>query len=101
MSAVTRRLAGRTLLGPPMSTTGRAVTTLADLAPGARARIVGYAADAPPSTSRRLFDLGFAPGAVIDVVRRAPAQDPVVYRVAECEMAIRTVLARTLLVEGL
>lgn len=99
MSAVSTHLARRNLLGA-MSVSARPAdaTTLLDMAPGDCARISGYAADLPPSTSRRLFDLGFAPGARVVLVRRAPAQDPVIYRVAECEIAIRRALARGILV---
>jgi len=98
MSTVSRLLAQR--VTPTSGADGILGTrTLADLQPGDRARISGYAVDLPAATRRRLVDLGFAPGGVVDVVRRAPAHDPVVYRVAETEMAIRRVLARGIHVE--
>lgn len=98
MSAVSRRLAQRTLPSPASSQV-EGSGTLADLEPGATARISGHSAGLAPSTSRRLLDLGFTPGATIEVVRRAPAHDPIIYRVAECEIGIRRVLARAVLVE--
>ncbi len=100
MSALARHLAQRVVTsGSRPAAVDAGLTSLLDLRPGASARISGYAADLPASTCRRLFDLGFVPGTVVDVVRRAPAQDPVIYRVAECEMAIRRVLAQAVLVE--
>ncbi|MEH0548027.1 ferrous iron transport protein A [Streptomyces sp. NBC_00490] len=66
---------------PPLS--------LADLAPGARAAVIGFAADGEPTVVRRLHDLGFTPGAVVEVVRRAPLRDPVLYRVKDYEVCLR------------
>ncbi|MFE9098617.1 ferrous iron transport protein A [Streptomyces sp. NPDC007264] len=71
--------------------TGR-VRPLADLPPGARAVVVAVV-DAVPgrttATARRLGDLGFTPGSVVEVVRRAPLRDPVVYRVKDYEVCLR------------
>jgi len=61
---------------------------LGDLAPGARGtvlRIVG----ATPAVARRLADLGFTAGASVEVVRRAPLRDPVIYRVKDYEICLR------------
>ena len=69
-------------------------TTLADLAAGAVASIVEVRDDAQPATARRLVDLGFAPGAQVSVVRRAPMADPVIFRVAGAELALRRCQAR-------
>ncbi len=62
------------------------------------AHITGYCPDLPASHSRRLYDLGFAPGAVVRVVRRAPALDPWIYRVAGTEIALRRSVAAGILV---
>jgi ferrous iron transport protein A len=62
---------------------------LADLAPGSRARVIRVAVDGDVITTRRLEDLGFTPGAVVDVVRRAPLRDPVVYRVRDYDICLR------------
>lgn len=66
---------------------------------GSCVRITGYCADIDECTARRLFDLGFTPGALVEVVRRAPVLDPVIYRVAGCELALRRSLARGIQVE--
>ncbi|MFF8534426.1 ferrous iron transport protein A [Streptomyces sp. SAS_267] len=63
--------------------------TLADLAPGACAVVIGVVAESQPAVVRRLRDLGFSPGAVVEVVRRAPLRDPVLYRVADYEVCLR------------
>jgi ferrous iron transport protein A len=62
---------------------------LADLAPGAIAVVVRVAADPSAATARRLEDLGFTPGTVVQVVRRAPLKDPVIYRVMDYEVCLR------------
>lgn len=67
--------------------------TMAQLRRGESATILGYGA-ADPRTTRRLFDLGLAPGASVEVVRVAPMQDPVIFRVADYEIALRRVEAR-------
>ena len=38
---------------------------------------------------RRLFDLGFHPGLEVELVRKAPMRDPLVFRVADCEIVLR------------
>ncbi|GAA3302681.1 ferrous iron transport protein A [Dactylosporangium vinaceum] len=62
---------------------------LADLTPGRRAVVVGMTADAPPLVARRLEDLGLTGGTTVEVVRRAPLRDPVVYRVKDYELCLR------------
>lgn len=79
---------------PADSEAGQVDSTLADLKPGRRARIVDVRDDLAPAAARRLFDLGFTPGADVTVVRRAPMADPIVFRVAGCELALRRVQAR-------
>lgn len=71
-----------------------AAATLADLAPGHSAMIVDICDEANPSMARRLFDLGFAPGVEVEVVRRAPLADPVVFRLAGYDIALRRAQAR-------
>lgn len=77
---------------------GSGLRTMADLPTGGRARIVAVHEDADPAVARRLVDLGFAPGAEVAMVRKAPMADPVVYRVAGYDLALRRVQARCLLV---
>lgn len=93
MSLLSTALRAR-VIAPTHTTTGRPSSSLADLAPGCAARIIDVCDEVDPATARRLFDLGFAPGADVVVVRRAPMADPVVFRVAGCEMALRRGQAR-------
>lgn len=73
-------------------------TSLATLRPGRPAVVTGYAPQGPPATLRRLMDLGFGLGEPVDVVRRAPLGDPVVYRIAGYEVALRRTESRLILV---
>jgi len=66
---------------------------LADLRPGMSAEVLDIDESVEPSTARRLSDLGFAPGAEVTVLRKAPLGDPVVFRVVEYEVALRKVQA--------
>lgn len=87
-------------------TLGRAVTaapdpTLAGMARGQRAYVVSIDAADDPAAARRLFELGFVPGAEVQMVRRAPLADPVVFRVAGYEIALRHAQARWVTVSAL
>jgi ferrous iron transport protein A len=62
--------------------------SLAELAAGSRAVVVEVAA-ASAATTRRLGELGFTPGTVVEVVRRAPLRDPIVYRLKDYEICLR------------
>lgn len=88
MSLLSSALRDR-VIAPTHLTTGRRSCSLADLAPGCGALITDVCDEVAPATARRLLDLGFAPGAEVVVVRRAPMADPIVFRVAGCEMALR------------
>jgi ferrous iron transport protein A len=61
--------------------------SLADLAPGARAEVVDVVGGGP--TAVRLTELGVTPGTVVEVVRRAPLRDPVIYRLKDYELCLR------------
>ncbi|MEU8606982.1 FeoA family protein [Actinoplanes sp. NPDC048791] len=74
------------------------VVTLAQLAPGCRALLTGFAVAAPPSIVRRLEDLGFAAGTEVEVARRAPLRDPLIYRVRDYDICLRRAEAAYLLV---
>lgn len=100
MSSVTQQLASRAVQDSPAHTrprTRRAAATgaagvqatLASLRIGSRAVLAGFHTDMRPEVARRLFDLGFVPGAEVEAVRRAPLGDPVVYRVDGIEVALR------------
>lgn len=73
--------------------------TLADLGRGQRATVVGYSDGVEPSTARRLFDLGLVPGIEVEMVRRAPLRDPVIFRVGDYEIALRAAQSRCIQVE--
>lgn len=72
---------------------------MADLSRGQRATVVGYGDAVEPSTARRLFDLGLFPGIEVEMVRRAPMRDPVIYRVGDFEIALRAAQSRCIRVE--
>ncbi|MFF9061301.1 ferrous iron transport protein A [Streptomyces sp. NPDC014882] len=45
-------------------------------------------------------DLGFTPGAVVEVVRRAPLRDPVLYRLKDYEVCLRRAQAACVRITG-
>ncbi len=55
--------------------------------------------DLPEETAKRLMELGFVPGIVIEPGRSAPGGEPRVYRVDGSEIAIRRETARHLLIK--
>lgn len=73
--------------------------SLTDLEVGGRALIGGVDLPGLPGVRRRLEDLGFAAGATIEVVRRAPLGDPTIYRVSDYEICLRLVHARAIRIE--
>jgi Fe2+ transport system protein FeoA len=50
--------------------------------------------DLPDEVSHYLAHLGFLPGASVEVLRRAPAGDPTVYRLDGVEVGLRSQTAR-------
>jgi ferrous iron transport protein A len=50
--------------------------------------------DLPDEVSHHLAHLGFLPGASVDVLRRAPAGDPRVYRIDGVEVGLRNETAK-------
>lgn len=74
--------------------------TLHDLVAGVPAVVVDVRTD-DPATTRRLLDLGFVPGTPVEMVRRAPLRDPVVYRVAGYEIALRRAQAECIRIDAL
>ncbi|MFF9128286.1 ferrous iron transport protein A [Streptomyces sp. NPDC014889] len=88
MSMVSVQLGARQS-GPSVPTDSAGDARLADLRPGMSGQVIDIDASVEPSTARRLFDLGFAPGAEVTVLRKAPLGDPVVFQVVEYEVALR------------
>ena len=93
MSQLSVRL-NRRVVAVPIAPTLPVTSTLADVRPGSTVRIVEVCDDLQPATARRLVHLGFAPGAEVVVLRRAPLADPVIFRLAGYEVALRRVHAR-------
>jgi ferrous iron transport protein A len=85
---------------PEPQQAGSPLVTLAQLRPGRRAVVVGYDESMEASTARRLFDLGLTPGIEVEVVRRAPLRDPVIYRVGDYEIALRAAQSGGIFVEA-
>jgi ferrous iron transport protein A len=95
---VTGRLRRRVVL--PLGGRDGPTRPLATLATGARGLVVGLRA--PDSAlARRLGDLGFTPGTEVQVLRRAPLGDPVVYRIRDYEICLRDQQAQVVEVEAL
>jgi DtxR family Mn-dependent transcriptional regulator len=62
---------------------------LSGLQPGGRARVVGLSPACRGQERRRLLDLGFVPGTVVEVDMVSPAGDPTAYRVRGSVVALR------------
>lgn len=91
MSAVTEVLSRRPVAWALVS---GGDACLAQLRRGQQAVVTGIDECGSPATARRLMDLGFAPGAVVEFVRRTPLGDPLIFRVADYDIALRRSLAR-------
>ncbi|MBN1467058.1 metal-dependent transcriptional regulator [candidate division KSB1 bacterium] len=72
---------------------------LGELLVGSRAQVVDIKGGG--KHQRRMLDMGFVPGAEIDVMRRAPLGDPVEYRIKGTAVALRQIDADTIMVEEL
>lgn len=70
-----------------MRKTGHSPESLASLGAGERAVI--HALNAGDRFRRRLLDLGFVPGTVVEAVRRSPFGDPVAVSVRGTTIALR------------
>ncbi len=64
-----------------------APVSLASLEVGATARVVSVDAEGP--AGRRLQDLGFVPGTLVEVRRRAPLGDPVEFELRGTHLCLR------------
>ncbi|WP_105318228.1 FeoA family protein [Thermus tenuipuniceus] len=70
--------------------------SLAQLPPGHRARILQV-----PPEKKRLLALGLRPGAVVEILLKAPLGDPLEVRAEETYLLLRRAEARGILVETL
>jgi len=75
-----------------VSSTDIAVTALNDAKVGSAG--VVEQVDLPEEVSNYLAHLGFLPGTSVEVLRRAPAGDPTVYRIDGVEVGLRNETAR-------
>ena len=73
--------------------------TLADYEPGRRAKITGLARHSRGPERRRLLDLGFVAGTIVEVERVSPSGEPTAYRVRGTVIALHREQARLVLVE--
>lgn len=73
-----------------------AFTTLSELQPGEKAVINRL--DLPDDVAKRLMELGFVPGHVVEPALSAPGGEPRVYRVDGSEVALRRETAERLIV---
>jgi Fe2+ transport system protein FeoA len=72
-------------------------STLAQLAVGATATVIGIEGETP--VSRRLLEMGVVPGATVRVVKTAPFGCPLEIKVKNSHLAVRRAEADSILVE--
>lgn len=77
-----------------MSGEAEPAVALSEIAVGETAVVTTV--DLPHEVGDHLMHLGFLPEATIEVLRRAPAGDPTVYRVLGAEIALRRETARSI-----
>jgi ferrous iron transport protein A len=70
---------------------------LSQLAAGKRARVVEVGGE--PSLRRRLLEMGFCNGAMVETVRRAPLGDPIEFRLRGYYLSLRAEEARHIRIE--
>ena len=74
-------------------------STLADLKPGQRAVVAGFTESGP--LVQRMMQLGLLEGSEVEVIRRAPAGDPIEIRVLGYSLSLRRREAQTILLDNL
>lgn len=75
------------------------VQTLARLEPGRRGVVFSVEVEGP--ARRRLLELGFVPGTVVEAIRRSPAGDPTAFGLRGAVVALRAEEGRRILVRPL
>jgi len=73
------------------------MTYLSKMTPGQSGRVLGYASDSP--ITRRLTELGLAPGRQIVYLRNAPLRDPLEIQVGSTFLSLRRAEASLVAVE--
>lgn len=74
------------------------ITTLAQLAIGASARVIGISGTG--AIARRLLEMGVVPGVPVRIIKTAPLGDPLEIRVRGCHLALRRNEAATITVQA-
>lgn len=69
---------------------------LAELSPGMSGTVLSV--DGSSGFASRLMEMGFVPGAVVDVLRQAPFGGPVLYRIHGVSVSMRPTEAQNVLV---
>jgi ferrous iron transport protein A len=73
------------------------MTYLSKMIPGQSGRVLGFTSDSP--VSRRLTELGLAPGRQVIYLRNAPLRDPLEIRIGSTFLSIRRAEASLVTVE--
>ncbi|PWB75461.1 hypothetical protein C3F09_02385 [candidate division GN15 bacterium] len=73
------------------------MTYLSKMTPGQSGRVVGYTKDSP--VTRRLTELGLAPGRQVVYLRNAPLRDPLEVQVGSTFLSLRRAEASLVAVE--
>ncbi len=73
---------------PQGSRSEQPTLTLADLEPGDRAEVCGFRLVREPLT-QRLMQLGVLRGRVLEIIRRAPAGDPIEVQLSGSRLLLR------------
>ena len=71
---------------------------LSKLRPGSRGKIVAVRATGP--LLQRLLAMGFTRGSEIELVKRAPLQDPIQFKLRGSNVTLRSAEAETVFVTG-
>ena len=98
MTTVVERLCER-CLGTYQADADSHCLAMGELAIGQPGTVVGFRDRADMTVARRLFDLGFAVGVSVQLVRKAPLRDPLIFRVGSSEMLLRRTEADLIMVK--
>ena len=85
---------GQRVIEPSSTVAGGNAVSLSELRAGERAVICDVGGDIDLAAARRMIDIGFTPGAEVQALRRAPLADPLMFRIAGYEIALRRAQAR-------
>ena len=94
MTSIATRLTGRSIT----ICSAAGYCPMGELERGQCGVSAGFADQADMAICRRLFDLGFAEGVEVELVRRAPLSDPLMFRIGSCQMLLRRQEANRILV---